>query len=123
MTDLIAEAAHWQTQQLETHATHPVLYERAGASALVPAACDRTTTTITDSYGGYSVLHTDRAYLIPRARLILDGNLITPEPGDLIHDGPETYIVTANGPNPHWHHPDAHAHWYRVECKRKSPTP
>lgn len=97
-----------------------VTYHRGGAFVEVTATVGSTTGETGDAEG-FRVETRRRDYLIQAAVLILDGELITPERGDLIKqtiaDVLHTFEAVPLGAEPHWRWSDDQKTRYRIHVQ------
>lgn len=94
MTDLLQTGIEWLDAQRKAVLSRSVTYQRGGDSVAISATLGTSEEEVYDQFGtSMRVKRTD--FLITAADLILDGDLTTPTPGDLIVLGTRTYEVMA----------------------------
>ena len=122
MADLLETGQAWLADQLKTHASRQVVYQRGPQQVAVQATIGRTLLKLDDDYGGIRMEWTDRDFLIQAADLVLGAETITPERGDLVKEtvGPlmTTYEVAAYGGEPPWRTSDPFGVVLRIHTKR-----
>lgn len=122
MADLLQTGSDWLADQLKTHASRQVVYERAPEQVSVQATIGRTLLKLNDGYGGVRMEWTDRDFLIQAADLVLAGSPVLPERGDRIREtvGSTTYTfeVMAPGGEPPWRWSDPYRKLLRVHAKQ-----
>jgi len=121
MADLLETGQAWLADQLKTHASRQVVYQRGAKQLAVQATIGRTLLKLDDGYGGIRMEWTDRDFLIQAADLVLGATMITPERGDLIKDTVgaivSTYEVAAYGGEPPWRQSDPFGVLFRIHTK------
>jgi len=120
--NMLQAGSDWLSSQLKMHASRPVVYQRGVREVTVPAVIGRTLMKLDDGFGGVKMEWTDRDFLIQASDLILDGEPIQPQPGDMIREtnGDVTYVyeVMAPGGEPHWRWSDAYHKVKRIHAKQ-----
>lgn len=93
-----------------------VTYQRASDTVIVTAVRGRSSYMAESAVGiVYEVESVD--YLVAAAALILDGATVTPQAGDLIVDGDETFEVMAAGGSPPFEPSDPDATTLRIHTR------
>ena len=105
MADLIAQGAAWLTNQRRASASQTVTYSRGTASVSISAAIGNSAFTLDN---GNVVLNLEsRDYLFAAADLVLNGNAVTPLPGDRITEADgQVYEVLPIAGEPAWRYSD-----------------
>ncbi len=117
MTDLLWKPADWLERQRHTHLTTAVWFERAGKRIGLAATIGRTRFESTDDYG--RVLTTEsRDYLVRAADLVIDGQAVFPQPGDLIIEGDLRYEVMSPAGEPEWRWSDVNRSTLRIHTRQ-----
>lgn len=120
MSNLLKDGLAHLTAQLRLHASETVTYARGYDTVDVPAVLGRKLLRISDE-AGIRVEWTDLDFLIGADDLILGGERITPQRGDLIHVtypyDTQTFQVTPFGDEPPWRWADPHQTLYRIHTK------
>lgn len=83
---MLQDGMAWLNDKLRKHVSRQVIYRRGRQSATVTATVGMTLLKLGDEYGGVRIERTDRDYLIAAADLVLGGQQIEPERGDVIED-------------------------------------
>jgi hypothetical protein len=122
MPDLLQFGSDWLAAKLKEHASRPVVYRRGADEVTVQATIGRTLLKLDDGYGGVRMEWTDRDFLIHAADLVLGGNTVLPERGDLIREtqGGKTFVyeVMAPGKEPAWRWSDVFRKVLRIHAKQ-----
>lgn len=122
MPDLLQTGSDWLADQLKTHASRPVVYRRGAQQLAVQATIGRTLLKLDDGYGGVRMEWTDRDFLIPAADLVIGGNSVLPERGDMIRETQGgtvfVYEVMAPGKEPAWRWSDVFRKVLRIHTKQ-----
>jgi hypothetical protein len=120
--DLLQFGSDWLAAKLREHASRPVVYRRGAAEVAVQATIGRTLLKLDDGYGGVRMEWTDRDFLIHAADLVLGGNAVLPERGDVIREaqGGQTFVyeVMAPGKEPAWRWSDVYRKVFRIHTKQ-----
>lgn len=122
MADRFVSAAEVLQSRLAQHASRTVTYHRGGRSVSLSASVGQTRVEETDEAGVLTEFES-RDYLFAAADLVLAGQPITPEPGDVIREtspGGTTvseYVVRPAGVDPAWHYSDRSRVRIRVRTK------
>lgn len=120
MTNLLQIGASWLADQMKTHASIDVIYERGAEQVPVKATVGKTEFELDDG-SGVVVRIQSRDYLIHAADLVLGGVETLPVAGDLIREaqGPITFIyeVMAPGNEPHYRYSDPFRKLLRIHTK------
>jgi len=122
MPDLLRTGSDWLAEMLKEHASRPVAYRRGAEEVSLQATIGRTLLKLNDGYGGVRMEWTDRDFLIHAADLVLGGNAVLPERGDLIREtqGGKVFVyeVMAPGKEPAWRWSDVFRKVLRVHAKQ-----
>jgi len=122
MPDVLRNGSDWLADQLKEHASRPVAYRRGADEVSVQATIGRTLLRLDDGYGGVRMEWTDRDFLIHADDLVLNGNAVLPERGDLIREtqGGKTFVyeVMAPGKEPAWRRSDVFRKVLRIHAKQ-----
>ncbi len=122
MADMLQTGLDWLGDQLKEHVSRPVVYRRGGDDVIVQATIGRTLLKLDDGYGGVRMEWTDRDFLIHAADLVLGGNALLPQRGDLIREaqGSTTFVyeVMAPGKEPAWRWSDVFRKMLRIHSKQ-----
>ncbi|GIW56319.1 MAG: hypothetical protein KatS3mg082_2723 [Nitrospiraceae bacterium] len=122
MPDLLQSGSDWLADQLKTHVSREVVYQRGAQQVAVQATIGRTLLKLDDGYGGVRLEWTDRDFLIHTADLALAGTAVLPERGDQIREtaGTQTviYEVMAPGKEPVWRWSDGYRKLLRIHTKQ-----
>lgn len=121
MSDRLRTGAAYLAGRRKAYAATQVTYCRGDDSVAVYATVERTEWDIQRSDG--SVLQSrSRDYLIAAADLVLDSELVKPQPGDTIQEiiGEETVVftVTPMGDEQAARHSDPYGLTWRIHTKR-----
>jgi hypothetical protein len=129
MTDLLAKGADWLTRKRQEHLARPVTYQRPvdGGDQTVElnATVGQTVFRLDDSYpsgAGGGVRVVSRDYLVQASDLVLDGQTVLPQRGDVIIEiaGDKSYVheVMAPGGEPEWRYSDPQRTSLRIHTKQ-----
>lgn len=122
MPDLLHFGLDWLGEQLKAHVSRLVVYRRGGDEVSVQATIGRTLLKLDDGYGGVRMEWTDRDFLIHAADLVLGGNAVLPQRGDLVREtqGTTTFVyeVMAPGKEPAWRWSDVYRKMLRIHSKQ-----
>lgn len=120
MGNLLQIGASWLADQMKTHASIDVLYERGVEQMPVKATVGKTEFELDDG-SGVVVRVQSRDYLIQAADLVLGGSETLPAAGDLIREpqGAKTFVyeVMAPGDEPHYRYSDPYRKLLRIHTK------
>jgi len=120
MPNLLEQGAGWLADQLKTHASTEVVYQRGADQVAVQATIGKTEFEIDDGSGVIQRFES-RDYLIQTADLKLGGVLTLPVAGDRIREtaGDQTlvYEVLAPGNEPHFRFSDPFRKVLRIHAK------
>ncbi len=120
MSNLFEQGARWLADQLKTHASTGVVYQRGAEQVAVQATIGKTEFEIDDGSGAIQRFQT-RDYLIQTEELVLGGVLTLPVAGDRIREtvGDQTlvYEVLAPGNEPHFRYSDPFRKVLRIHSK------
>lgn len=121
MADMIRNGQAWLANQLKTHASAQVIYQRGESQVAVAATIGRTLLKLDDGYGGTRMEWTDRDYLIHSADLDFGSGPFAPAAGDLIKETSEattlTYEVACFGSDPPFRPSDPFGIVLRIHTK------
>lgn len=123
MTDILADAAAFLATRLTAVASRGVTYARGPDSVDLYATFGKKLLKLDDGDGGIRMEWTDLDLIIPAADLVLLGEPIQPERGDLVYivggegEGTAIYEVAAYGGEPPWRWCDPHRNLFRIHCK------
>ena len=122
MPDLLRTGSDWLAEMLKEHASRPVAYRRGTEEVTLQATIGRTLLKLDDGYGGVRMEWTDRDFLIHAADLVLGGNAVLPERGDVIREtqGGKVFVyeVMTPGKEPAWRWSDVFRKVLRVHAKQ-----
>lgn len=120
-TDLLARGMAWLTDQLQAHASQPVIYQRGSTRIAVCASLGESMLKLSDEMGAVRIEWTDQDFMIPKASLVLSGAGALPRRGDKIsiNDGTSvrTYEVAPYGKEPAWKWCDPFHKMIRIHTK------
>jgi len=120
LTNLLQIGASWLADQMKTHASIDVTYERGAEQVPVKATVGKTEFEIDDGSGVIERFQS-RDYLIHAADLVLGGVETLPVAGDLIREtqGTKTFVyeVMAPGDEPHYRYSDPFRKLLRIHSK------
>lgn len=109
----------WLAAKLIQHTSREVVYRRGAQTVTVRAVVGTTLLKMSDEYGGIRMEYTDRDYLIRSADLIIGGEVVTPDEGDIIEDARDGHyqLMTIPG-EPSWRWSDPNHHMLRIHAKK-----
>lgn len=120
MTNLLQTGSSWLADQMKTHASVDVVYERGAEQVPVKATIGKTEFELDDG-SGVVVRIQSRDYLIHAADLQLSGSPALPVAGDRIREtqGDKTFVyeVMAPGNEPHFRYSDTFRKLLRIHSK------
>ncbi len=120
MSNLFEQGAAWLADQLKTHGSTAVVYQRGALQATVQATIGKTEFEIDDGSGVVQRFQS-RDYLIQTADLTLGGVQTLPVAGDRIREtvGDQTFVyeVLAPGNEPHFRYSDPFRKLLRIHAK------
>lgn len=120
MSNLLQTGSAWLADQLKTHASADVLYERGAEQVAVKATIGKTEFELDDG-SGVLVRIQSRDYLIQAADLVLGGAPSLPVAGDRIREtqGATTFVYEVNAPGnePHYRFSDPFRELLRIHAK------
>jgi hypothetical protein len=126
-TDLMANGMAWLADQLQAHASEPVVYQRGSEQVALCATFGSTLLKLDDGAGGIRMERTDRDFLIPAASLVLSGSPVLPKEGDkILHaygSSLHTFQVLPYANEPQWRWSDPFRKMLRIHTKRISSEP
>ncbi len=120
MTNLLDQGAAWLADQLKTHASTEVVYQRGANQVAVQATIGKTEFEVDDGAGIIQRVQS-RDYLIQAADLQLAGLVTLPRAGDRIREsvGEKTFVyeVLAPGNEPPYRYSDPFRKLLRIHTK------
>jgi hypothetical protein len=120
MPNLLEQGAAWLADQLRTHASTEVVYQRGAQRVTVAATIGKTEFEVDDGTGILQRFQS-RDYLIQTADLKLGGLLTLPVAGDRIREpqGSQVFVyeVLAPGNEPHYRFSDPFRKLLRIHTK------
>ena len=120
MTNLLETGSSWLADQLKTHASVDVVYERGIEQVAVKATIGRTEFELDDGAGTVERIQS-RDFLIHAADLVLAGSPVLPVAGDRIREtqGGTTFVyeVMSPGSEPAYRYSDAFRKVLRIHTK------
>ena len=120
MTNLLDQGAAWLADQLKTHASTEVVYQRGANQVAVQATIGKTEFEVDDGAGIIQRVQS-RDYLIQAADLQLGGLVTLPQAGDRIRErvGEKTFVyeVLAPGNEPPYRYSDPFRKLLRIHTK------
>ena len=120
MTNMLQTGSSWLADQMKTHASVDVVYERGAEQVPVKATIGKTEFELDDG-SGVVVRIQSRDYLIHAADLQLSGSPTLPVAGDRIREtqGDKTFVyeVMAPGNEPPWRYSDPYRKALRIHTK------
>ena len=120
MANLLQTGSSWLADQMKTHASVDVVYERGVEQVPVKATIGKTEFELDDG-SGVVVRIQSRDYLIHAADLQLSGSPTLPVAGDRIREtqGDKTFVyeVMAPGNEPHYRYSDTFRKLLRIHSK------
>ena len=123
MTNLLQTGSLWLADQMKTHASNDIVYERGAEQVAVKATIGKTEFELDDG-SGVVVRIQSRDYLIHTADLQLGGAPSLPVAGDRIREtqGGTTFVyeVMSPGEEPHYRYSDAFRKLLRIHTKHVS---
>ena len=120
MVNMLEHGAAWLADQLKTHASTEVVYQRGADQVTVNATIGKTEFEIDDGSGLIQRVQS-RDYLIQAVDLQLGGSPALPVAGDRIREtvGDKTHVyeVMAPGKEPHYRYSDPFRKVLRIHSK------
>lgn len=120
MPNLLQTGSAWLADQLKTHGSVDVLYERGAEQVAVKVTIGKTEFELDDG-SGVVVRIQSRDFLIQAADLVLGGVPSLPVAGDRIREtqGATTFVyeVMAPGNEPHYRYSDPFRRLLRIHTK------
>ena len=121
MANMLKTGSSWLLDQMKTHASVDIVYERGIDQVPIKATIGRTVFEIEDGHGVLERTES-RDFLVQAADLVIAGATILPERGDRIREtvGTITYVyeVMAPGKEPHWRYSDPFRKTLRIHTKQ-----
>jgi hypothetical protein len=114
MADLLEQGVRWLEAQRTKHCTRDVTYGRGVDSVVVKATVGRTQYETDDGHA-VRVDFTERDFLIQAGDLVLNGNPITPKPGDQIRETQDEQVLVFEVID--WRHSDPYRLTFRIDAK------
>ena len=114
---LLNKGAEWLERQRHAYLAVEVVYERDAVRLPLRATIGRTIFETTDDYGRLTQIES-RDFLIRSCDLVIDGQVVTPQAGDLIHEGDFTYEVMSPPGEPEWRYSDVNRQTLRIHTKQ-----
>jgi len=126
LANLLQTGAAWLADQLKSHASNEVIYQRAAEQISVQATIGSTEFEIDEGSGMLQRIQS-RDFLIHAADFVLGGEQTLPAVGDRVLEthGELTliYEVMAPGPEPHWRYSDPFRKLLRIHTKHVATEP
>lgn len=120
MSNLLEAGSAWLADQMKSHASADVFYERGAEQVPVKATIGKTEFELDDG-SGVVVRIQSRDYLIQSADLVLGGMPSLPIAGDRIREtqGATTFVYEVNAPGnePHYRFSDPFRKLLRIHTK------
>ena len=120
MPNLLQTGSAWLADQMKTHGSVDVLYERGAEQVTVKATIGKTEFELDDGSGVVARIQS-RDFLIQAADLVLGGSSVLPVAGDRIREtqGATTFVyeVMAPGNEPHYRFSDPFRKLLRIHTK------
>ena len=121
MPDLLERGMVWLTQQLQDHASQPVVYVRGEQFVEVRATLGRTVFAFDQEIAGVPVAYSEGDFLIRSSDLVLSGQRVEPADHDEIWWTSEgvtlVYQALAPGNEPSWRYADPFRRMVRIHTK------
>lgn len=119
--DLLRDGLAWLTNQMQEHASRPIVYVREGQRIEMRATFGSRMLRVEDGDGGIRLEWADLDFVIRASDLTIGEVLIEPERGDQIivvePEGDHYYEVRAFGGDSPWRWADPHRSAIRVHTK------
>lgn len=90
---MLADAAEWLGEQVQTYASQAIRYECDGLMIETDATVGKTEYQVSDGFGGVFLKFTDRDFIFPAADLVFADVLCEPQSGDRIHELDSSGVV------------------------------
>jgi len=120
LANLLHRGAAWLADQLKSHASNEVIYQRGAEQISVQATIGQTEFEIDEGVGVLQRFQS-RDFLIHAVDLVIAGEQTLPAVGDRVLEivGSQTliYEVMAPGPEPHWRYSDPFRNLLRIHTK------
>lgn len=121
MPDMLQRGLARLTQILSSRASQTVTYIRGGYAVAVSATFGQKLLKLDNGLGSTFAEWTDMDFLIPTADLVIEGQAITPERGDIIEirfpTKVERYEIAPYGNEAAWRYSDPHQSIVRIHTK------
>ena len=114
---MLSKGAEWLERQRHAYLTVDVEYQRDAVRLPLRATIGKTVFEVTDDYDRLVRIES-RDFLIRVNDLIFDDQVVTPGPGDLIHEGNFVYEVMSPPGEPEWRYSDVNRQTIRVHTKQ-----
>jgi len=116
VSDMLGTGATWLAAQRHTHLTASVEYARGTDTVTLAATVGQTAFEDEDQYGR-TLRTVSRDYLARAADLIIAGETVFPEPGDIITDDAGSFEVMSPTGEPEWRWSDGIRATIRIHTK------
>ncbi len=116
MPDLLHNGATWLASQFKTHVSRDVVYQRGSQSVAVKATIGKTAYEQLDA-NNVVTTHESRDYLIRAEDLVLGGTAVLPEPGDMVLEDSQTFVVLPLPNEEHFRFADPYRVLFRIHTK------
>ena len=114
---VLSKGAEWLERQRHQHMTVAVQYQRDSESLTLQATIGKTIFEMPDDYGHLTKIES-RDFLIRVCDLVMDGQVVTPKPGDRIIEGGFIYEVMSPTNQPEWRYSDINRQAIRIHTKQ-----
>ena len=116
-----SRASAWLASRLETAAGVDIVYRRDAADCELTAVPGRRDS---EDYGsdGAAVVSTQHDWIVDPTELVIDSETITPQLGDLIIHGDQTFIVVYGDGENVWRWTDQYRQRIRIHTVERSAT-
>jgi len=126
--NLLKTGASWLAEQLQENASEAVIYRRGSDSVPVQATLGSQLLRSTDRQGFTKMERTERDFIIRAADLILSGQLVKPQRGDIVDildpDGStDRFEVVPYGQDAPYRFSDPHQLMFRIHAKFRQNFP
>ena len=114
---MLSKGAEWLERQRHAYLTVDIEYQRDAVRLPLRATIGKTVFEVTDDYDRLVRIES-RDFLVRASDLIFDNQVVTPQTGDLIHEGDFTYEVMSPPGEPEWRYSDVNRQTIRVHTKQ-----
>ncbi|MGD9128784.1 MAG: hypothetical protein PVH19_15515 [Planctomycetia bacterium] len=114
---LLTKGAEWLERQRHAYLAVDMEYQRDAVRLPLRATIGQTIFEVSDEYGRLIRIES-RDFLIRACDLIIDDQVVTPQVGDLIHEGDFTYEVMSPSGEPEWRYSDINRQTLRIHTKQ-----